>query len=165
MAKKIDLSLIGKIEEKLNSQKEWQSEINCHELVGLVFSAIDKAVKEKATWTAIAQSIQDLIGESEKINPNTLRQYYFYFKSHPEALPKKKRKVGKSKENQKSTTEEALESTIVLTASDCSERRSTPTVQALAQTVDAQVKSGEETTEIQALLPEPRKKTGSNFAY
>ena len=160
MAKKIDISLINKIEEGLNSQEEWQLEVNFHELVKLTFFAIDTAVKRKASWEAIAQSIQESIGSEVEINPNTLRQYYFYFKSHPEALPKKKRRTGDSKKKQRSDTQDFLTSAVKPGSSN----RSDKAVQLLAEASDNQVKKTEEEI-TETLLPEPKEKLGSNFAY
>lgn len=166
MAKKIDLSVIDNLESKFDSQEEWQTAVNLTELVGRLFFSIDTAVKRKASWAKIAEFIQESIGSDEKINPNTLRQYYFHFKSHPEELPKKKRNSSNSKKKQKVDTGKVPASTMTTEAPARSDGCSTSTAQETIQSVDSQAaNTGENITPTELPLPEPRKKSGSSFAY
>jgi len=166
VAKKIDLSIIDDLENKFDSQEEWQSSISLTELVGRLFFSIDTAVKRKASWAKIAEFIQEAIGSDEKINPNTLRQYYFHFKSHPEELPKKKRNPSNSKKKRKVDTSEISASTMATNSPDRSDSCSTSTDQEIIQSVDNQAENmGENITPTELPLPEPRSKNGSSFAY
>lgn len=166
MAKKIDLSIIDDLENKFDSQEEWQSSISLTELVGRLFFSIDTAVKRKASWAKIAEFIQESIGSDEKINPNTLRQYYFHFKSHPEELPKKKRNSSNSKKKRKVDTSEDSASTMTTEPPARSDSCSISTDQEMIQSVDSQAENtGGNITLTELPLPEPKKKNGSNFAY
>lgn len=170
MAKKIDIASLDSIAENLETEQEWQSEVNFREVVRRLFFSIDAAVQRKASWEQIAQHIEAALKSEESINPNTLRQYYFYFKKNKRELPKKARKASLHKNKQNSSPSQNSPTRMNSgTPASAARSESLPTqnsIDPVAPEIAGLTESTVETESLNGqLLPEPKQASRSKFAY
>lgn len=102
---KLDRDALNKFQLMLeNVDETWQTEFNLRETVRQSFELIREAKKYKVSWEKIADLLKQSSGITDRISPESIRQYYFEFAKNPDLLPKKKARSGKRKNKQESST-------------------------------------------------------------
>jgi len=95
---------VNAFQEKLGQiDDSWQQELNLRETVFQSYPDIKRARTFKATWEQIADILVDVSHSQDKINPESIRQYYFEISNNPELQDKYRSIVKKSSRKSKSS--------------------------------------------------------------
>lgn len=116
MAREIDKNIADAFSAALDEKTDWQTKVNLRKFVEESFFSIERAVKNKATWEQIAETLQVLVGDSFVVKADTVRQYYGDALKKKEELAREKkrraRKNGTSKKISASKNETTMSKSV-----------------------------------------------------